>query len=328
MNASNSFALFDPTPQALGYAKSPRPAMATKAPIFTKAPPPVPVAPLWRVWATGFGASENISGDPVIGSASQNNNVFGGSLGVDYRLFPNMLIGLAAGGSDGRFSVNDRATSGSTRGGHIAFYTMTTWGAAYLQSTTAGSFFDNTTTRTILPFGGLGGEVEHGSFSSNEIRSRYEFGYRFNVATWTLTPFAAIEAARLSSDGFTETPVVGPGLFALNVQAQHNWSVPTFVGGRVNGTFAVGNGMWLTPSLQVAWVHEFDPARNQTGALINLPGAVFLTDGARPASDAAQVKAGAELVVRDNLRLSANFDGEFSNRGNTYAGKGAVKVSW
>jgi uncharacterized protein with beta-barrel porin domain len=68
--------------------------------------------------------------------------------------------------------------------------------------------------------------------------------------------------------------------------------------------------------------------RNQTGALVNLPGASFLTTGARPASDAAGLKAGAQLLVRHNLLLSANVEGEFSNRGNTYAGKGSVKVSW
>ena len=41
-----------------------------------------------------------------------------------------------------------------------------------------------------------------------------------------------------------------------------------------------------------------------------------------------QVKAGAEMAVLDNVALSADFDGEFSNRSNTYAGKGAVRVSW
>ena len=54
---------------------------------------------------------------------------------------------------------------------------------------------------------------------------------------------------------------------------------------------------------------------------------MFLTDGARPARSSVQVKAGAELAVLDNVALSANFDGEFSNRSNTYAGKGAIKVS-
>ena len=80
--------------------------------------------------------------------------------------------------------------------------------------------------------------------------------------------------------------------------------------------------------LQAAYVHEFAPVRNQIGTLISLPGSTFLTDGARPSRDAVQVKAGAEVAVLSNVTLSANFDGEFSNRSNTYAGKGAIRVSW
>jgi uncharacterized protein with beta-barrel porin domain len=310
-NASNSF------------ASSPRPPITTKA-----LPAPLPSAPEWRVWASGFGAGQTISGDPGAGFASQSNTIAGGALGVDYRFWPSTLIGFATGGSDGYFSVNDRATSGSTTGGHVAIYLLTSFGQAYLQGTTSASFFDNSTTRAIAGFGALGAEVEHASFASHEFRSRYEVGYRFNVFSGVLTPFTALEWARLYTNGFTETPAAGAGLFALSVAAQTIDSVPFFAGARWTNSIAVGNGMWLTPSLQAAWVHEFDPVRNQTGALVNLPGALFLTNGAQPASDAAELKAGAELLVRANVRLSANFEGEFSNRGNTYAGKGAVKVSW
>ncbi len=87
------------------------------------------------------------------------------------------------------------------------------------------------------------------------------------------------------------------------------------------------DGMWLRPSVQAAYVAEFAPVRNPIAGLVNLPGAAFLTDGARPARLAVQVKTGAELAVLDNI-APANFDGEFSNRSNTYSGKGAIKVRW
>ena len=144
----------------------------------------------------------------------------------------------------------------------------------------------------------------------------------------TLTPFYAVEAAKLRSDGFNETALAGAGLFALNVRGQTASSVPMFFGARLAGDIDIGNGMRLRPSIQAAYVPEFAPVRNQFAGLANLPGATFLTDGARPARSSAQVKAGAELAVLENVAISASFDGEFSNRANTYAGKGAVRVSW
>ena len=99
----------------------------------------------------------------------------------------------------------------------------------------------------------------------------------------TLTPFYAVEAAKLRSDGFNETAIAGAGLFALNVRGQTASSVPMFFGARLTGDMDIGNGMRFRPSIQLAYVPELAPVRNQVAGLVNLPGAVFLTDGARPA---------------------------------------------
>ena len=283
----------------------------------------------WRAWGAGYGASQTINANAVPGNARQNIGIGGGSVGVDYTYAPGMLSGIALGGSDGSFNVGARQTSGSTTGGHAAFYTLAEFGNIYAASINSVSVFGNRTTRTVAGFGGLNSEILRGNFTSTEFRTRVEFGYRFTMAPGvTLTPFYAVEAAKLRSDGFNETAIAGAGLFALNVRGQTASSVPMFFGARLAGAIDIGNGMTLRPSVQAAFVAEFAPVRNQVAALVNLPGATFLTDGARPSRSSAQVKAGAEMAVLDNVAVSANFDGEFSNRSNTYAGKGAIKVRW
>ena len=283
----------------------------------------------WRAWGSGYGASQTISANPVLGNAQQSIGIGGGSVGVDYTWAPGMLTGVALGGSDGSFNVGARQTSGSTTGGHAALYTLAEFGPIYAASVNSVSVFGNRTTRTVGGFGGLNSEILRGNFTSTEFRTRVEFGYRFGLTPGvTLTPFYAVEAAKLRSDGFTETPLAGLGLFALNVRGQTASSVPMFFGARLTGDLDLGNGMRLRPSIQAAYVPEFAPVRNQVAGLVNLPGAVFLTDGARPSRSSVQVKTGAELAVLDNIAISANFDGEFSNRSNTYAGKGAIKVRW
>ena len=77
-----------------------------------------------------------------------------------------------------------------------------------------------------------------------------------------------------------------------------------------------------------AAVHEFAPYRQIFAGIASLPGAVFLVDGARPARDAAQVKAGGELAIGPRSAIFANFDGEFARTNQLYGGKGGIKVAF
>ena len=321
--AANSVMLTDARPNPLAYVATRTP----NSPILTRDA----VAPLnrtWRAWTTGFGAGENIRGDAGVGTAAQTNSVYGGTLGVDYQFASNYLAGVALGGTDGSFSVGGRNTFGSTTGGHAAFYTLANFGAFYGAGTTSVSFFGNRTTRNIAGFGGLAGETERGNFASREFRSRAEFGWHTGVYGATLTPFVALEIAQLRSNGFTEGALSGAGLLALNVQGQTGASVPGYVGARIARSFLLDNGMVFTPTIQAAYLHEFGPQRTLTAGLVNLPGSTFLVDGARASSNAAQVKAGTELTLTANLRVFANFEGEFSGVEQVYAGKGGLRYSW
>jgi hypothetical protein len=51
-------------------------------------------------------------------------------------------------------------------------------------------------------------------------------------------------------------------------------------------------------------------------------------DGPRAASDAARIDAGAKLAITPNAWLFASFDGEFSSRSQSCAGKHEASVTW
>ena len=297
----------------------------------SKAQPVMPFVPLrsWRAWATGYGGVDDIHGNAFpTGSASQNNTLYGGALGVDYQLTPNYLVGIAVGGTDGTFRVADRGTFGSTTGGQIAFYDLATFGNFYGASSTSFAYYANRGTRYVNGFGGLGSETEHGDFNSHEFRSRLEFGRHFLGFGGVLTPFVALEVADLRSNGFTENSVTGAGNFILNESGQSQASVPAFVGARLQRVTDIGGGMILSPTLQAAYVHEFAPYRQEYGQLVSLPGSSFLVDGARPSRNAAQVKAGAELAIGPHTSIYANFEGEFSGLEQFYGGKGGIRYVW
>jgi outer membrane autotransporter protein len=145
-----------------------------------------------------------------------------------------------------------------------------------------------------------------------------------------VTPFAAVQFAQLWQSGFTETNVTpaGFGPLGLSYDARTMSSLPTYVGAQFDARLQLRNGMLLLPYARVSWVHELNRARDISAAFIALPDAAFSVEGAHAAANAARVNIGASIAVKRNVSLFANFDGEFSNRSQSYAGKGGFRATW
>ena len=247
---------------------------------------------------------------------------------------PGMLLGIALGGSGTDFAVRSRATSGSASGFHAALYGSVQFGANYILGEANFSDFSNQTNRFVSGVAGLGGANERASFGSNEIRGRLEAGHTFSFdhgfgsQAYGITPFVAIEGARLATNSFSEYNTNGVGnLAGLTSSGQTTTDIPGFVGLRFDGGMSFG-GLQLRPVASVAYLHEFAVQRNLVNGFISLPGSTFLVQGARPARDAAQVKLGGETTIGRNMTLFANFDGEFSGVETVYGGKGGLRVTW
>ncbi len=310
---------------AIGYAAE-QPSSPASAFAMFKAP--AMVQPRWHAWAAGFGAGQSLEGNAATGSAAFNDRAAGGSMGVDHLVNPDLLLGIAAGGSSATFSVDDRATSGRLEGGHVGAYAMQRFGASYLSAQIAWSHFNNTTTRTISGTGP--DETARGSFGSNQLGGRFEIGRSFEFGRASVTPFAAVQAARLWQAGYTETSTAGatPGVLGLSYAAQTVTSLPVFLGAKFDGRFDYGNGMIWRPFVHAAWVHEFEPSRTITASLNALPLPAFTIAGASAASDAARLDLGSRLALNRWWELSGRVTGEFSKLGQSYSGMGSVRASW
>lgn len=310
-------------PGALGYAEA-RP--VTSAFNALKAPPLV--QPQWHAWASGFGVGQSLRGDAATGSAGFSDRIAGGAAGLDRLLNPDLLVGIAAGGSTATFDVSDRATSGRLDGAHVGAYAMQRFGATYLSAQLAYSHFNNSTTRTVTGVGA--DEIARGSFGSDQFGGRLEIGRTSDFGAVAVTPFAALQAARLWQAAYTETSVTGagPGALGLSYAARNVSSLPLFLGTKFDSGFDLGNGMMWMPFATVAWVHEFSPARDVTATLVSMPIAAFTVEGARAASDAGRIELGSRLVLNRWSELSARFSGEVSNVGQSYAGTGSLRISW
>lgn len=291
-----------------------------------KAPPLA--QPQWHAWASGFGAGQSLTGDAATGSAGFSDRIAGGAAGVDRLVNPDLLVGIAAGGSSATFNVDDRATSGRLDGAHVGAYAMQRFGATYVSGQLAYSHFNNSTTRTITGIGA--DEIARGSFGSDQFGGRLEIGQTYDFGAVAATPFVALQSARLWQAGYTESSVTGagPGVLGLSYAARGVSSLPLFLGSKFDARYDLGGGMMWMPSANLAWVQEFSPTRSVTAALVSLPVPAFTVEGARAASDAARVELGSRLVLNTWSELSARFTGEFSNVGQSYAGTGSIRITW
>jgi autotransporter-associated beta strand protein len=285
--------------------------------------------PRWRAWLTGFDGTWKLNGEADIGSATLSHNTGGLAAGLDYQFAPDLLAGFALGGSSSNFSVRDRITSGHLEGAHFGGYAVKTWASLYAAAALSFSTFRNSETRSIVGIGPT--ETASGSFGSNLLSGRVELGWKQAWGWFAVTPFAAVQVSQLWQNGFTESspvPVGAADPLGLSFGSRSVTSLPTFLGAQFDTRFVFRNGMALSPYARLSWVHEFNPDRVINPAFIALPDAAFTVDGPRAASDAARIDAGAKLALAPNAWLFASFDGEFSSRSQSYAGKGGAKIAW
>jgi outer membrane autotransporter protein len=283
------------------------------------------VASRARVWASGFGQYATLNGETSNGSANLSSQTSGVVTGVDYQVTQHLLAGIAGGYSSSSFSVDSRATSGTVDGAHFGVYGVERFGNAYVAGTAGYSHYNNTTDRFVTGLGAA--QEERGRFSGDEWLARFEGGYKTRVDGVNVTPFAGFQLAELSNNAFSETNV-GAAVAGLNVSAQTVDSEKSFVGVQFDNKEVFGNGWVLTPYARLSWEHEFNTDRSIAASLLSLPGSAFTVYGASAASDVARVNAGFKLDVSANVAVFTSFDGEFSDRGNSYTGTGGVKIRW
>jgi len=303
----------------LSYAGAPK-----KGPIVVKGPAPAPSRD-WRVWGEFLGGGVNVGGDG--GRPGFNGATYGGLAGLDYLVQPNLLFGVALGGSTTHYKTS-LGGSGDVDAFHGGLYTAYAFGPGYyFEGSETFSANDNKGQRWS---GGAALQQLKSSYGSWEARTRLELGRTFawNAAT-QVTPFIAGEIAALQSEAYAET-LAGGGVspFALAADAKTTMSTPLFLGAKLSGVWTDWFGVTAHPFLSLAWVHEFSPDRNVTGQLVALPGAGFTVSGPRAASDLAQVKAGLELTNGTPLSVFAKFGGEFAPSVTYYGGQVGVKYAF
>ena len=306
----------DSTPPeiALAYAS------VFKAP--QKALPPV-YEPRWTAWGGAYGGSNRASGDQaVIGSHDVSARTVGVAGGLDYRLTPDTVVGLAFAGGGTDWSLSQGLGGGKSDAFQAGVYGATRSGPAYLAA--AFAFTNHWMSTDRFSFAG-----DHltAKFNAQSIGGRLEGGYRLGWMFGGITPYAAIQAQSFRTPDYNETDVNGGG-FGLGFAGRTATDTRSEIGARFDNQILLYPGAVLALRARLAWAHDWvtDPV---LGAVFQtLPGAGFIVNGATPAQNSALASAGAELRLTNGISLLGKFDGEFASNSTTYGGTGTIRYRW
>jgi len=329
-DGANAPAYVEEDVAANAYASSGKPRSRSEreayAAVYSKAPVAAPFVARWNVWAAGFGGSQTTDGNAALGSNSSTSRLFGVAAGADYIFSPHTVAGFALAGGGSSFSV---AGGGSGRSDlfQAGAFIRHTAGAAYFSGALAYGWQDVTTDRTVTV---AGIDRLRAQFSANAFSGRTEAGYRFVAPVMDgigITPYAAGQFTTFDLPAYTEQVVSGANTFALAYGSKSVTASRSELGFRADKSFAMQNAI-LTLRGRAAWAHDFNPDRAVAATFQTLPGASFVVNGARQASDAALTTASAEVKWMNGWSAAATFEGEFSNVTRSYAGKGVVRYAW
>ncbi|MBV8193670.1 MAG: autotransporter domain-containing protein [Alphaproteobacteria bacterium] len=267
-----------------------------------EAPPP-----RFSGWLSGIGATGTVTGDN--NAAGLTYTLGGTAFGIDYRLDPRFVVGIAGAYAGGTQWVNGFAGNGYTDQLSAALYGSFAQGPVYVDGL-AGYANANNRTQRIVSIPGLQTGIVNGQTNANTFLGQIESGYQFAIdrpPRTSITPFGRLQVSSVNQAGFTES---GQSFFNLAVAPQTTTSVRTTFGADLAASFELG-GKPLDLGLRLGWMHEFaNTARPITAGFAAAPGPQFTVFGAAPQADNAVIGFSAAAAISDRTSVFLSYDGE------------------
>jgi outer membrane autotransporter protein len=260
----------------------------------------------WGIFADGGAA---LGSQSSTSSQTGYNFTLGGlTLGADYRVTDNLLVGLATGYSNTASSFY--GSGGSVTVNTVPFNAYAAYfsGSLYAYGS-MGYALNLYNLRRSINFDGIG-RTATSATAGNQFNLYGETGYDLKLRRFILTPAATLTYSALWLGGFSEQSA---GALNLKVGAQNASSVQTGVGGRVTVPLRMGQ-ILLAPQAYAFYQHEFaNGSRGLNASLSQGSGTLtWQTDAAR--QNFALVGASLTAGLRQNLYAQVNYNAEVGRR--------------
>jgi phospholipase/lecithinase/hemolysin/uncharacterized protein YhjY with autotransporter beta-barrel domain len=293
----------------------------TARPVYTKAPPP-PVAAIspWSFYMQGNGGYSDRQA--TISSNGFNLDSVGGTIGTEYRIGNNALIGGAFDYSNPKVRMNNNA--GTTEVDSYQFGIYGAYANAHFFAQGLATFgwqdFRNTRPGVIS---NLSSAPDGNTFVAGG-----KTGYLFDVGTVRLGPIAGLTYARAKINGYTEA---GDPVLTLAVGEQVAETLVGSAGAQFRFPFLV-NGRIINPYINLTAEDDF----LGNGRLIQYSATsapLIVNNWNIPGGNSrdvyGRVAGGVVAPVSDTVAVTANLSRTLGRRGgDDFYGNGGLKISF
>jgi len=249
----------------------------------------------WGVFLTGIG--DFAKTDSADGYTGYNTTQAGFTLGADYRLTPNLIVGALAGFAHEHAGFADGSTL-SIDGAKFGVYGTAFTGGFYLNAAVLGGYDTFDSHRVDI-----GGAIAKGSSDAEEIATFLGAGYDFTMGNFKIGPTSSFQYERSFTNGFAETG----GTVPLEYPDQSTGAITTKVGSKMSYSFKV-LGCQFTPELRTEWEHDFRATIPVDFAVPQGPTVQDLSP--RVGLDSLSLVAGASAQVSQSVTVYLYYNGD------------------
>jgi outer membrane autotransporter protein len=215
--------------------------------------------------------------------------------GYEKRVSPNALLGAAIDVNHLTFSVPERWTSGTVDGATAAAYGMAWsdlgfYGKALL---TAGAY-RNEMNRVAL------GRRVSGDYRAYGVGSTLEVGYRQQINSFSVTPFAAFRLDTLIQPGWSEENAI----YGNHYDREQVNSRVLVSGLRIESAVNLGANAWINTFAHAAYSRELNADRGLTGYSLAAPGFRWDVEGLAAPPESVQLDLGLKSRIGESLDLT------------------------
>jgi outer membrane autotransporter protein len=248
---------------------------------------------------------------------------FGFTLGAEYWVMDNLLVGVNTGYSKTLGSAG--GTGGDLNANVIPF---NAYGAYFLKGFYANAMLGYTYSgydmERNIAFGTIN-RTAKASTSGNQFQLGAETGYDAKIGNAVVGPVLSLQYATQTVGGFTES---NAGALNLKVGSQSANSVQSGVGVRASYKAKVG-GVPVKPQVSVTWQHEFSDNTRGLNASLAAGGSTmnFRTD--RVGQDFALISLDVPAKITKNLVANVGYTAEVGRDKSTNMGVNVgLKLKW